>query len=315
MREPFPISIVCSDLHLSHKAPSCRAEKDWYEVQARYLKQLDKLAQPVFRAGNLLEAALPVIIAGDIFDDGWRPGRHPPELTSFALNHLPKNCWTIPGQHDLPHHNLGDIYKSAYWTLVRAGKIRDLFSMLISPEVNGTRLYGFPWGIEPKPLKFPSDLLVEVAVVHKYIWKKGTGYPGAPEEARLKNLKPCFNGYDAVVVGDNHIHWQLGNVFNCGCFIRRKRDEIPLEPSVGILYSNGSIIRHKLDTSEDRFVDGDGNDSKVREGTDFSSLIEELKGLADKATDFADALNRELDRVKAPEGVRKLVLKALGGGE
>ena len=111
MQEPNAIAILCSDLHLSLTKPACRADKDWMEVQAHYLKQLEDTA------GNL-----PIFCAGDIFDR-WNA---PPELINFALRNLPDDMLCVPGQHDLPNHRLDEKHRSGYGVLSNAGKIEDL---------------------------------------------------------------------------------------------------------------------------------------------------------------------------------------------
>ena len=104
-------AIAISDLHLTLNTPSCRAEKDWLEVMSGYFQQVKDYHQQVegIPYGNVV----PIICAGDVFD---RP--NPPiELVNWAIRTLP-TMYSVPGQHDLVHHNLSDIKKSAYWTLV-----------------------------------------------------------------------------------------------------------------------------------------------------------------------------------------------------
>src|SRR5262245_60331644 len=101
--DPSPVAIVASDLHLSHKAPSARAEKDWYEVMTEHLTELNQLKYKL---------KVTVLYAGDIFDT-WDS---PAELINFALLYLPRG-YAIAGQHDLPHHQMSSIEKSALFTL------------------------------------------------------------------------------------------------------------------------------------------------------------------------------------------------------
>lgn len=172
---------------------------------AGYLGQLRGLSEGHGTPGN----PLPVICAGDIFDR-YNAG---PELINFALAYLPR-MYAIPGQHDLPHHSYEDIRKSAYWTLVEAGKILNL-----EPGkpvgVGVMQLWGFPWGTPVEPCPETPHLGIDVAVVHQYVWMKEHGYPGAPEENRVKNFLGKIVGYDAVVVGDNHKGFKAHQILNC----------------------------------------------------------------------------------------------------
>src|SRR5688572_18895632 len=98
-----PIAILCADLHLTLRPPLCRADKNWMLTQRDYLLQIRKLQEPAHLKNHLeATAKIPVICAGDIFDR-WNP---PPELVNFALRFLPNGMICVPGQHDLPNHNI-----------------------------------------------------------------------------------------------------------------------------------------------------------------------------------------------------------------
>ena len=128
------IAIEVADLHLSHRGPSNRTAKpDWYEIMAYYLDQLTAL--------QIKYDHCPIVVAGD-FLDHWN---QPPELINFLIDELPENIYGIPGQHDLPNHSYDHIHRSAYWTLVEAGKINDIKypNRMIVPDQN-LALYSFP---------------------------------------------------------------------------------------------------------------------------------------------------------------------------
>lgn len=306
------VAVVCSDLHLSHLPPIARSvEPDWYIAMARPLRELKRLAE---------KYNAPVICAGDVFDDGWRANKCPPELINFALDNLP-DMYAICGQHDTFHHRLEDIKRSAFWTLVKSEKLTYL-----EPgkpvEVMGRcpiRLYGFPWGIPITPLKQPHDMFIEVAVVHAYIWRKGKGFIGAPEEQRLSKYLPKLVGYDVAVVGDNHISWEsapktdkFGSfVFNVGGFQRRRVDEKDHRPRLGLLHDDGTITSYYLKTDKDRFVE----DEESPKGTSLldgaEDFLDELRGLTDAAISFQDAVRKWMDKENVSDGVRKAILSTL----
>ncbi len=297
------VAVLCADLHLSLRPPVARsAEPDWMTTQAGYLNQLRKLME---------KYGVPACIAGDYFD------RHdpPPALIHWALTHLPRS-YGVPGQHDLPHHRLDGLDRTAYGVLSKVGSIIHLKPgepLEISSRGTVLRLHGFSWGVPVTPCKDPSDLCLEVAVVHAYCWTKKTGYPGAPEESRLKNVKQHLYDYDVVVYGDNHKPFEIKSggkgfpaVYNCGGFMRRKIDELNHRPSVGLLHADGSVTRHYLNVSQDQFI----TPEQVT-GADFGDFLEQLRRLGDSALDFGEAVRRDLERPGVPAGVRRLLLGAL----
>lgn len=309
------IAILSSDLHLSHKPPAARCtEKNWYQAQSRLLRQVSALQDSY---------GVPWVIAGDIFDDGWRPHKCPPELVNLALEHIDR-AFAVVGQHDIPFHNLKDIKRSAYWTLVLAGKLTDLSygEPVTISGANPVRLHGFPWGTPLKHCWDPNDLMVEVAVVHHYCWVEGHGFPGADIADRADKLANTLKGYDVAVFGDNHSPVRLKPtvpgrplIFGPGGFQRRRRDEMGHRPSVGLLRADGSVGRHYLDVNADVFADAQETAHALAAGTiDTSAVIEELNQAADADLDFAEALRAALR--KQPDlstGVRRWVLSALDG--
>lgn len=115
--------------------------------------------------------------------------------------------YAIPGQHDLVNHNLDHLRDTAFWTLVEAGKITYLPpDEIVDVPAQKLRLYGFPWGMPLCSCWDRRHGWLHVAVVHAYCWKTGYAHVGAPNESHVLNRLE-FRSYDAVVIGDNHIHW------------------------------------------------------------------------------------------------------------
>lgn len=305
------LAIDISDLHLSHKPPIFRSvEEDWYKTQIGYLNQVKELAEQ-YSAGRT--GVLPVICNGDVFDDGWRSSRCPPSLINLAIKYLPK-LYAVPGQHDLPYHDIEQIGNSAYWTLVEAGKIVNLaYGMPV--EIGGIRLHGFPWGSEITPLKEPCDLLLEIAVIHSYIWEGSYGYPGASIDQNIDAYRKKLKGYDIALFGDNHKGFAYEGkdecyIFNCGTFMRRKLDEKEYQPSVGLIYSDGKVIRYPLDVSRDKYLTND-EVNEVLSGIGFQSLLEELSDLGDVSLEFAETVRRIAKREKTNPKVKEILAKLL----
>jgi len=302
------IAILCSDLHLSHKAPIARsAEPDWYEAMRRPLQELRRLERLY---------GVPVICAGDIFDR-WNS---PAELINFAMDNLPEHFYAIPGQHDLPFHSLEDIEKSAYWTLVAAGRITNLPAVSILSKEPKLQIYAFPWGTEVKPREEIVTKHVHgvpLAVVHSYIWTSGNNYPGASKESRIGRWLKKLKGYSAAAFGDNHRGFHrmgdegYSHVFNCGTFIRRKVDEMKYDPQVGLLTSNGEIIPYYLQTHEDVFIDIASALGLMEKAFDFEDFLNELGSLGDKALNFFEAVESFCKANKIDKQVVKIIQQSL----
>jgi hypothetical protein len=248
--------------------------------------------------------------------DTWR---EPSSIINWLLTRIPDNVkwYGVPGQHDLPNHQLDRIHESPYQTLVEAGKLVNLEPdqpVEVSGHHNTLRLYGFPHGVDVKPLKRDhiSMLVFEIAVVHRYIWRQGATYHDAPVDHHVSKLNA--KGYDAVVIGDNHSPWQKGGYYNCGSLICRTIDEKDHKPSVGLLRSDGTIKRHYLDVSKDKWNEDHEVKSKSKEEVDVLGLVRELRA-GKTAVDFAEAIIRWLRDNPVSEGVRREIMEAMEGSD
>lgn len=278
------------------------------------------------------------MVAGDVFDR-WNT---PVEFVNFVIDRIPQTTiLAIPGQHDLPHHRYDDIERSAYWTLVAAGKINTLEPG--APwHLGRMSIWGFPWGSEPQlpPIRTEKpDDWIWLAVAHRYLWKDGHTYPDAPQECSVENTGPLLwsaNGYDAAVFGDNHsaflTDWSptecpLCNgsgmpagtserscpcskpvhILNHGAFIRRRTDERHLIPAAGILWSDGTITTVPLDTFGDKWAAVPVPDAMERAGADVAELTRLLETAADAPVSFRETALRYLETHNPPPAVAAMV--------
>ena len=295
MWQPRVIAILCSDLHLSFKPPIWRSEEPiWFEAMAKPLHELNELAYRKHK--------VPILHAGDLFDK-WNS---PAELINFALDHLPE-MWSIPGQHDLPHHQLKDIQKSAYWTLVKSGKVHNLAPGHTFQIGNEFRVTGFPWGYPLTETEKKNDSL-DIALVHEYIWIQGKGYPTAPQEAKVSKAKT--KGFDIVSYGDNHQSFEVkgkqGIIWNNGGFMKRHRDEDIHSPRVGLVMSDGSIESHYLNTEGEMYMKMQSAD-KFTEGPKMDKFFDSLEELGTNDLDFEKTVNEYTKTKKVSKPVVRLI--------
>ena len=291
------IAVLCSDIHLSHTPPVARStEPDWYAAQGRVLQQLNDIA---------VQHGVEIICAGDVFD------RHNPpvELVNWALKNLPQ-MYSIPGQHDLPYHDIQQIHKSAYHTLEVHGVITPLQRMTVKTGV--FKAQGAVY--DELPEADSAKAAIRIAVAHKYIWSaRDTSYPGAPVESNIKNLVRELQGFDVAVFGDNHTGFSYTNddlvVYNCGCLIPRKSDERLQTPSVGLLYSDGSVRRHSLDVSEDKWLEVE--QVEAIEVAGMEEFINGLQKLDSEIFDFMSEVERYISDNDVDDKVASIILESM----
>lgn len=292
------VAIACSDIHLSHTRPRCRGEKDWYATMWKYLKQLRELQAE--------HNYCYIIFAGDLFDR-WNAG---PELINFAIKNLPRKMVCIPGQHDIPYHDVSSIHKSAYWTLVETEIIKHYNTFRLKC---GLRFTFFPYGekITPPAGSIRGDTTKDICVTHQFLWMDEHGYPGAPSTSHISAKEEEFSEYDLVISGDNHKGFHHKKFFNCGGFMRRKSNENEYHPRVGLITKEGEIIPHFLDVKEDVIYAND--QIQVEEDLELNEFIDSLNKLEKCSLDFKEAIHQVIEKQHVPEQVRRILLGAMDG--
>jgi len=218
------VVILTSDIHLAEKKPICRGEIDWLEFQREKLTWLADLKKK-------LDCEL--IIAGDLFDK--YSTSH--ELMNMAVDALPP-CHIICGNHELKFHSMDLFDKSCLGSLTRYDK----FTLMKEPLIIGKyEFVGFNFGDEFKA--YEGDK-IGVAVCHELCWEKEL-YPGCDKKGNVKNIVKQLYGFDYVSIGDNHekfiTHVGDVTVVNHGSLMRLTAKQIDYQPSVWVLYDDGSV--------------------------------------------------------------------------
>ena len=307
------IAILTADWHLSHNPPVWRsAEPDWYLAMKRPLDEIQEL-QSKYKC--------PVLCAGDIFDK-WNS---PAELINFAIQFLPTCIYAIPGQHDMPEHNIENIHRSAYETLVRAEKIENMSPLTFHPTKRIT-VAAFPFGKKIKAIKKGTECKLHIAIVHDYVWSGKHRYPNAPTNKNIniqradtnKFINNKYYGYDVIVYGDNHKGFtdHVGDtvIWNCGTLMRRKSDEINYKPKVGLLFSNGVVEPYYLDQSQDKHLTTEQAKDLVEQSTiDFRKFAKEMASLGDTELDFKEMWKQYCQINKVSKVIDNIVWNAMIG--
>lgn len=236
----LPSAILVSDLHIRSDNPSCRTD-NFVETQIKKLQWLKGLQ-------NKFKNQPPIIIAGDIFHKA-KPN---PLAISIALEHLPEYCIVIPGNHDLPYHNLDLLYESGLGVLLKAYSNR--FRIYHANEemiihLKNFSVYGFPFSSsEGKErhieLRLSGDKVgkhsnAKMVVIHTFCYKGRK--PNGIEAIGCSKLLKKFYEYDIIVCGDNHqsFTFRIGNhlLINPGCFSRQNTTEANYTPTVYLWYA------------------------------------------------------------------------------
>lgn len=303
------IAVLCADIHLSLNPPRARREElDWFKAMKKPLDEIALVAK---------HYDVPILCAGDVFDH-WKAE---PALLNFALRYFPQ-MWAIPGQHDLPFHNIDLIEKSAFWTMCLAERIRPvLYEAPIAVENSDIILHAFPWGRKLKPIDpAKTKRKFHIALVHDYFWMDGFAYPGASIKTKASQFRDLVKGYHAVIFGDNHkgFKTKLNNVtcWNCGTFMRRKSDEKEYAPQIGLLCASGNILTHRLSTRGEilQTVEEDLEGRWSRTSHEMDDFINGLRDVMRHSFDFIEAIEILISQKSINNDAKKILLEVLDRG-
>lgn len=249
--------------------------------------------------------------------DKWNT---PVEFVNLLVENWPTaNFFAVPGQHDLPNHNYADIRRSAYWNMVKSGRITTLDPGKLQCIGDGLYVRGFPWGVPVEPMTGAKrDGYCYLSVAHRYVWAGDAKYKDAEvgDCAERPEFGERYRGYDAVVWGDNHKPWSLDvlwhpnksptTYFNHGTALRRHADErglVDMGPGVfgpGVLYDDGSIVRVELDgMPPEVWADAPAKSLAAPLGVDADRLLALLRAGGEAAVSFRDAVDHA-KRTAAP---------------
>jgi len=242
-------AILVGDLHLRADTPICRTD-DFMLTQINKLEWLWALQD---------EHECGVIQAGDVFHH-WKRGF---DCLYTAIKNLPQPMWLIPGNHDLPNHDISQIAKTPLMIL------QELGINIIKEPTLVDRLQFLPFGTKPVN-KYPVDLLV----VHEFNYPKASGLPyvGCVEQTSEGLLKK-YPFAHTILSGDNHTPFVIEGrggrtVINPGSFTRQTAKETH-EPCVFLWRRNGEyekvMVPHDKDAvTRDHIVVKEKSDEQIR---------------------------------------------------
>jgi DNA repair exonuclease SbcCD nuclease subunit len=234
-----------ADWHLRKTRPKSRTD-DFLISQEKKIRYIFQLVQ---------DNNCPLIIAGDLFELP-RPGEFVKQWIINLIGEYGIQILAVPGQHDIPNHNLALINDSGIGVLAAAGVI----TLLTDPNkpviVGKYAIYGCPFGTDPSSIVFKKGMSDKIKVLlwHRMtilepLWKEQI----ADLAGQLLRLYPQF---DIVCTGDNHQSFTYDrkgkHLINPGSVMRKNADQQTHLPSV-YSYNNGEVERIYLPIEEDVF--------------------------------------------------------------
>lgn len=237
-RKHVASAILTADLHLSETAPVSRVD-DYIAAQQRKLEFLQQLSRD--------HNNCPVLCAGDVFHH-WRAS---PWLCLWAFAMLPRPFVTVPGNHDLPLHSMGQYGKSALALLETVALdfhvlMRDRF------DIGKLQIVGMPFGElvrhHPQARVVGTVANRRILLIHELVWppdgRSLQAVAGGYTSTEL--LRRFQDDFDLIVTGDNHdsfVDELNGTVLvNPGAMLRISADRTDYQPRCYLYYAETNDV-------------------------------------------------------------------------
>ena len=301
--------IISADWHIREDQPVCRVD-NFIKAQTKkwaFIKWLQE------------EHECPIIVAGDIFNH-WKPS---PKLLSWAFENIPDYVIAIPGNHDLPAHNLANIDKSGIHTLASGGKI-DLLTKghgirkkITTPNGFEIEIFGFPFGTPLRNIKTSNSY--QIAVIHSFVYQGKESFPGAALVGdTASSLCKSLNGFDLIITGDNHqtITAQVKDTIlvNAGSITRTTASQTKHKPCVFLWYAETHTIEQVFLPIEEDVISREHIEAEEQKKERTSVFIQRLSEDIEISNSFKHNMKMYLSKNKVSKDIKNLIWEACEHG-
>lgn len=300
-----PTAIITSDIGLQEGQPQCRLD-DYFEAQARKIMWLNEMQQ---------KYNCPILDGGDIFEH-WKAS---PYLLQWAIKYLPNHIITVPGNHDLPAHNIDLLEKSGLAVLEGSGKVRVLkqpnleFLQEDDHKWDNIGIVGFPWNVEPGAISELMD--INVALVHTMCYNGRSPWPGCKDPS-ARSLLRAMSGFDLVIVGHNHKHFivEHGNrkLISPGSLTRTTADQADYEPHIFLWFAETNEIEAIPVPIEKGVISREHIDAVANKDERIEAFVSKLTGDMEIGLSFEQNLDEFFRTNRVRKAVESMVWEACG---
>jgi DNA repair exonuclease SbcCD nuclease subunit len=228
-----PSALLSADQHWREDKPVCRTDKfpDAFIPKAKLAKSICE------------KHSIPMLIAGDI-SEYWKNYQ---SLIYVMLKEMPRFI-CIPGQHDLPRHNL-ELLPGSTLSVLEAAKLATVIKepgFCLNPKdcyetwPNDFIVYGYPYGTKPQARRKRRGEVRSICMIHQLVTNKKDPFPNA-NASKAEDLLDNLTGYDLILSGDNHKQFTFSkngrHLINPGSMVRQDADQINHQPKFYLWYA------------------------------------------------------------------------------
>ena len=299
-------AILSADWHLTEKTPVARTD-DYREAQSIKVKFIFDLS---------IEHDCPVLIAGDVGDKSSWPNSLLVWFLRKSGTGAFKRLVIIPGQHDLPSHNLENIDKSGMGVLAIVNEKIDVITI----PGTGVRIaddifvYGYPFGTET--VEKNGDAKYKVAMIHKLVIEDKSEHEWQDEVVTsAKTLLKNYPEYQLILSGDNHkpfvVNFRGRLLVNPGSLMRSRADQVNHKPRVYLWYKDTNEVEPVYLPIDQDVLDRTHIDETNQRNDRVTAYVKHLKENTDVTFSFEDNMEKEFRNNRIRKGVKDKIREAM----
>ena len=299
--------IITADWHLRSTCPRCRLDENWIETQRKALMCIASYAK---------EYAADVIVIGDIFHSTNETTNEIIGLAqelAITLKEIDKKLYILAGNHDLPQHNLDNIYRSAFQILLNSRNVYHIKEI----EMNDCKFKYNPEKISAVDFGADENYNAEFVFKHALCFPENAKLPPSDKIVKPSELFALFNNAKYIFTGDYHRQFVYKKgakyLLNPGCLIRQAADMIDYAPSVFMIDFSSGKFEYKIcliPDDEKMITDEYLEKEEMRNGR-IDAFIERIKDNEQVTFDFIENVHNLLKTNKIDAEIKKVILELM----
>jgi DNA repair exonuclease SbcCD nuclease subunit len=252
-------------------------------------------------------------VAGDLLHRAFSS----PYLEAWIISTLRGyNPLAIPGQHDLPNHNLKLYHKSSMTVLENSGAL--LVGKGEAFDTLAGEVHTFAYGQAISRVKRANRPLKQenrsICLAHQLVYRGRELWPGMEAE-RARDLLDRVD-YDLVVTGDNHQTFTLKRdgklLVNPGSLMRQDADQEDHQPCVFLYYAETNEAEPVYLPIEDDVISRDHLDRQEARENRINVFVARLQDDYEVGLSYRKNLRVHMRKNKTVKQVKDLVWQAVG---
>lgn len=279
--------ILTADWHLRDDQPVCRTD-DYFQTQNIKLNFILQLKH-IYNC--------PVLIAGDLFNKD----KSSKELEIYFLHICSdydfKNILALPGQHDLPNHNLSKIDKSSIGVLSAAKSIELI--RIANNEITEVAL-----GFEN-----------EIGACHTFIQKPGDKQDDIIGGSTALSFLKKHKEFKLIVTGDNHKTFVVEHegrlLVNPGSMMRMTAGQMNHKPCVFLYYADTNTVQPVYLPIEDDVISREHIEEEEKKDKRFQAFVQRLNKDYEVSLSFEKNMKTYIIQNKVRSSVNSVIWEAM----